>query len=285
MAKTYNDLYLETRRVLKEANIPSYALEARLIVAHAAGKSSEKLLQDMRLYTNDEMGSKVQALLQRRLEGEPLAYLIGEWEFYGLPILINESVLIPRIDTEVLVETALGYLRDKKPDARVLDLCAGSGCIGCAIAKNLPGSRVVLADISPDAVSLCRKNVLHNNLNPRVTCIDADAREIPPMLVGSFDMIVCNPPYIPTADVDTLDITVKDYEPHLALDGGADGLDFYRIIIQNWKHILRSGGRFVFEVGIDQAEPVSHLLRMNGCKGIEVVPDTAGIPRVVAARV
>ncbi len=285
MAKTYNDLYLETRRVLKEANISSYALEARLIVAHAAGKSSEKLLQDMRLYTNDEMGSKVQALLQRRLEGEPLAYLIGEWEFYGLPILINESVLIPRIDTEVLVETALGYLRDKKPDARVLDLCAGSGCIGCAIAKNLPGSRVVLADISPDAVSLCRKNVLHNNLNPRVTCIDADAREIPPMLVGSFDMIVCNPPYIPTADVDTLDITVKDYEPHLALDGGADGLDFYRIIIQNWKHILRSGGRFVFEVGIDQAEPVSHLLRMGGCKGIEVVPDTAGIPRVVAARV
>lgn len=285
MAKTYNDLYLETRRVLKEANISSYALEARLIVAHAAGKSSEKLLQDMRLYTNDEMGSKVQALLKRRLEGEPLAYLIGEWEFYGLPILINESVLIPRIDTEVLVETALGYLRDKKPDARILDLCAGSGCIGCAIAKNLPGSRVVLADISPDAVSLCRKNVLHNNLNPRVTCIDADAREIPPMLVGSFDMIVCNPPYIPTADVDTLDITVKNYEPHLALDGGADGLDFYRIIIQNWKHILRSGGRFVFEVGIDQAEPVSHLLRMNGYKGIEVVPDTAGIPRVVAGRV
>lgn len=285
MAKTYNDLYIETRRVLKEAGISAYALEARLIVAHAAEKTSDKLLRDMRLYTADETGEKVRRLLQRRLEGEPLAYITGEWEFYGLPILINENVLIPRVDTEVLVDTALRYLRTRKPDARILDLCAGSGCIGCAIAKHLPESRVVVADISPEAVSLCRKNALMNNLSPRVTCIDADAAGIPPMLVGSFDMIVCNPPYIPTSDLDGLDSSVRDYEPRLALDGGEDGLHFYRIITQNWRHVLRSGGQFVFEVGINQAEAVSHILRMGDCKNIEIVSDTAGIPRVVAGKI
>ena len=285
MAKTYNDLYIETRRQLKEAGISAYALEARLIVAHAAGKTSEKLLRDMRLYTNDEMGAKVRELIRRRLEGEPLAYLTGEWEFYGLPMLINESVLIPRIDTEVLVDTALRYLRSRKPEARVLDLCAGSGCVGCAIAKHLPESRVVEADINPEAVSLCRKNALLNNLSPRVTCIDADAMSSPPMLVGSFDMIVCNPPYIPTADIETLDATVREYEPVDALDGGEDGLDFYRAIIKNWRHVLRTGGQFVFEVGIHQADAVSRILRLGDCKNIEVVPDTAGIPRVVAGRI
>ncbi len=284
MPKTYNEYYIETRRALKNAGIEAYSLEARLLVAHAAGKSVEKLLQDLRLYTAENLTPRLQALLERRFAGEPVAYITGEWEFYGLPILVDKNVLIPRVDTEVLAEAAIESLRGRKMDARVLDLCAGSGCIGCAIARNLPATRVVVADVSPAAVSLCRKNVLHNNLSPRVTCIDADAKGMPPMLLGSFDMIVCNPPYIPSAEIDTLDSSVRDYEPRLALDGGEDGLDFYRAITANWKSVLRTGGQILFEVGAGQADAVKKILRLAGFTHVESIPDTLKIERVVMGK-
>ena len=284
--KTYGDYYIETRRAFKEAGIEAYSLEARLLVAHAAGKTMEKLAADMNLYPAAPTGQKVNELIERRLAGEPIAYVTGSWEFYGLPLVIDRSTLIPRVDTEVVVDTALEILRSRgKMDARVLDLCAGSGCIACAIANELPASRVVAADVDLNCVSVCRRNALLNNLSPRVTAIDADATASPPMLIGSFDMIVSNPPYIASAEIDTLDDSVRLYEPRLALDGGEDGLHFYREIIRRWKNVIRDGGYLVFEVGDTQSGEVQKLLRLASFRDVSAVKDTAGIERVVYGRV
>ncbi|MCI5754437.1 MAG: peptide chain release factor N(5)-glutamine methyltransferase [Clostridiales bacterium] len=281
MVKTYNDLYIRIRRALRAAGVEASSLEARLLLAHAAGKTVEKLLQDMCLYCTDTVEADAAALLRRRLAGEPVAYITGSWEFYGMPLEINEHVLIPRADTEVLVEKALDKFIGRDMSPRVLDLCSGSGCIGCAIARELPASRVVMLDISDKAISLSRRNVLHNKLTPRVTCIQMDVRSAPPVGLGTFDLIVSNPPYIPSAEMPELDASVRDYEPHTALDGGRDGLDFYHAILGGWQRLLRPGGWMFFEVGEDQAEHVSLLMRAKGFRQIEQIPDTRGVLRVV----
>lgn len=284
MSKTYNDLYLSTRRLLREHGIEAYNLEARIIVAYAAKKPMDRFLRELRLYTADNMAAQVEELVRRRLMGEPVAYLTGRWEFYGLPIDVTPDVLIPRVDTEVLVDEAIGLLTGRKMDARVLDLCAGSGCIGCAIAVRLPATRIVMVDSSREALNVCRHNISLNNIGVRATCIEANAFEAPPMLVGSFDLVVCNPPYIPSMDIMGLDKSVRDYEPHSALDGGDDGLDFFRAVASGWKDIIRDGGTIMFEVGINQAEEVMKILRLNGFKHTEAVKDTAGIDRVIKAK-
>ena len=284
MPKTYNDLYIDTRRALRGAGIAAYSLEARIIVAHAAEKTTEKLLQDMQFYAGSGVEERVKALTERRLAGEPVAYLTGAWEFYGLPLTITPDVLIPRVDTEVLVQTALEQLVGRKMDARILDLCCGSGCIGCAMAHQLPASRVVMVDISPEALRIARRNALDLGLGSRVTCTDADALKAPPMLVGSFDAVLCNPPYIPSTEILTLDPSVRDYEPVWALDGGEDGLDFYRAILKNWKSVLRPGGWLFFEVGAGQAEAVQKLMRLALFRDVAAVFDTGGILRVVHGR-
>lgn len=285
MPKTYSELYIGVRRALRDAGVEAYGLEARLIVAHAAGKPAEKLVQSMNLYTSDEVERRTDEYLSRRLAGEPAAYITGEWEFYGLPMRVTRDTLIPRADTEVLVDTALGLLRGRKDDARILDLCCGSGCIGCALAKALPQSRVVMADISPAALEVARSNAESNGLGGRFQCVEADAMLQPPVLLGSFDMIVCNPPYIETAEIETLDGSVRCYEPRAALDGGADGLDFYRSVLSRWKSLLRIASEIVFEIGETQAEDVIRLMRLAGFKSVECVKDTAGLDRVVYGRI
>lgn len=281
MPRTYNDIYIATRKKLREAEISSPGLEARLLIANAAGKTMDSLLRDMGLYTSDEVVQKTEAMLVRRLAGEPVAYITGNWEFYGLPILVSRDVLIPRNDTEVLVDTAVKALRGRKMDARIIDLCTGSGCVGCAIARELPATHVLLADNSPAALQVAKQNVLNLKLNPRVKCMELDAREAPPMMIGSFDLLVCNPPYIPSADILELEASVKDYEPMAALDGGEDGLDFYRIILEKWCNVIRIGGAMMFEVGIHQAEAVMELMRGAGLDNVASVKDSQGIERLV----
>jgi release factor glutamine methyltransferase len=284
MPKTYNDLYIDVRNALREDGSPFPAAEARILVAAAAGKTTEKLVRDFRLYVTDELAQRVSHLLGRRLRGEPVAYITGEWEFMGLPMEVSPAVLIPRIDTETLAQTAIDYLTGRKMDARVLDLCSGSGCIGCAIAAALPQSRVTLCDISPEAMVLARRNVERNGLQGRVSYLEADVTAPPPLMIGSFDLVVSNPPYIPTIEILTLDPSVRDYEPVWALDGGEDGLDFYRIITKNWRGVVRSGGALMFEVGEEQAERVKDLMRLGGFHDAEAVRDTRGVDRVVTAR-
>ena len=280
MAITYNNLYMDIRQELHRAGIQAATLEARELVCFAAGKTREQFVRDGRLYVPQDVEEQARALMRRHLAGEPLAYLIGEWEFYGLPLDISEQVLIPRSDTEVLAGEAIRWLQTQQ-DARVLDLCAGSGCVGLAVASQVHACRVVLGEKSEAALRICRQNIRRSGLLGRVTPMPADALEPPTRQLGEFDCIVCNPPYIPTQDIETLDVSVRDYEPHMALDGGEDGLEFYRAISENWREALHPGARLYFEVGIGQADSVLRLMRRQGFGELEIVPDTAGIPRVV----
>jgi len=285
MPKTYNDVYLKVRKALRAADIDGYSLEARLLVSAAADKTKEEFTRDMSLYVNRGFEGKVDELLARRLAGEPLAYIIGSWEFYGIPLSVNRDVLIPRIDTEVLVSQAIAMAKWLPGGSRVLDLCCGSGCVGLAIAKNLPQLKVVMGDISPEAMKVSRSNVVLNKLTSRVTCAVVDARRSPPYsLLGEFDIIVCNPPYIPTGDIAWLDDTVRNHEPAFALDGGVDGLDFYRVIVAEWKKILKPEGAMLFECGQDQAADVADIFITNGLTQISYCKDTLGIDRVVVGQ-
>ena len=281
MATTYNNLFLDTRARLRKAGVEAAQLEARELVCYAADKTKEQLYRDMSLYVSAQLEKRVDELVQRRLGGEPVAYIIGEWEFYGLPLDISRDVLIPRSDTELLAERGIQKTRESGEGARVLDLCAGSGCVGLAIAANVSACRVVLGELSEGALRICKQNVRRNALNARVTCLSVDALEPPASSLWDFDVIVSNPPYIPSGDIAGLDGSVRDYEPHMALDGGEDGLDFYRAIAAKWKPALRLGGSLVFEVGIGQAPQVEDILAQNGYENIQTAQDTQGIWRVV----
>lgn len=280
MATTYNNLYMDIRQELHRSGIDAATLEARELVVFAAGKTRQELLRDSRLYVPQDVEERARALMRRHLAGEPLAYLIGEWSFCGLDLDVNESVLIPRTDTEVLAEQAIGFVKTLD-EPRVLDLCAGSGCVGLAVAKFCPGSHVVLGELMEDALRVCRQNIRRCGLTAQVMPWQVNALDGPPPRFGEFDCIVSNPPYIPDGDIPGLDVSVRDYEPMTALKGGDDGLDFYRAISDKWRAALHPGSRLYFEVGIGQADDVLRIMRARGFGDIEVVPDTAGIPRVV----
>ena len=280
MPITYSDLYMDVRRQLKQDGIGAATLEARELVCYGSGKTREEFFRDGRLYVSDEVETAVRDLVRRHLEGEPVAYLIGEWEFYGLPLTITPAVLIPRIDTEVLAEAVIRDFTEFGP-CRVLDLCAGSGCIGLAVAANVSQARVLLGELSDGAIRICRQNIRRNQLGSRVTVMAMDALQYPPPHIGEFDCIVSNPPYIPRGDLETLDRSVKAYEPRLALDGGENGYDFYTAIVTRWRKSLKPGGRMYFEVGIGQADTVLRMMRGGGFGDINVLQDDQGIPRVV----
>ena len=280
MAITYNNLYLDLRQRFHKAGMADPTLEARELVCCAAGKSREELSRDGRLYVPAAVEQQVERLAQRHLAGEPVAYLIGEWEFYGLPLDIDRQVLIPRADTETLVDCALPFLRGQT-GSRVLDLCAGSGCVGLAVASQVADCRVTLGEISEGALRICRQNIRRNDLSDRVAPLQVNAMAAPPRQLGTYDCILCNPPYIPTGDIAGLDVSVREFEPHDALDGGEDGLDFYRAVSSLWREALRTGGMLFFEVGIGQADDVLRIMRSFGFGDLEITPDPAGIPRVV----
>lgn len=277
---TYQNLYLDIRRQFLRAGFPGAGLEAREIVCFGSGKTREEFYRDSPLYTSPEIEEAVRALAERHTGGEPVAYLIGEWEFYGLTLEVTPAVLIPRTDTEVLAEAAVEFA-GRMERCRLLDLCTGSGCVGLAAAANVPGCRVLLGDVSEKALEVCRRNVRRCGLADRVKADVLDALAPPPASIGTFQCITCNPPYITRGEMETLDRSVKDFEPHLALCGGEDGLDFYRAIVRNWKAALTEGGRMYFEVGAGQADAVLGLMRNGGFADVNILPDTQGIGRVV----
>ncbi len=284
MPKTYNELYLDARRQLKHSEIEAASLEARELLCFAAGKDRNQFYADAQLYANDGVEERLQELVERRLDGEPTAYLIGEWEFYGLTLDVNRDVLIPRSDTEVIAEWAIEIAKRAGEGCRVLDLCTGSGCIGLAVASQVPGARVVLADINEQALHVARINTRRNGLNRQVMCVQADALQDPRGMTGMFDLIVSNPPYIRSEELPGLDRSVRDFEPMLALDGGEDGLKFYRSIAEKWKQALKPGGTLLFEVGYDQADDVEQLLAHQGYREIDSRMDTQNIWRAVEGK-
>jgi len=276
----FGDIQRQTRRVLKEAGISGYNTEARVLCEYASGFTREEYVKNSHMIPQNARFEKLLlSYISRRLDGEPLAYITGNAEFYGLQLNVSRETLIPRIDTEVVVDRAVQILR-RFESPRVLDLCTGCGCIGCAIAFSVPNARVTLADVSDEALSVARKNIKSLNLTRRVSTAAADALKHAPAL-RKFDLIVCNPPYIPTEEIALLDKEVRCFEPLIALDGGADGLDFYRAVAAKWRILLDLGSYLLFEVGYNQCDDVMKILAENGYSQISCTKDTQGIRRAV----
>ena len=257
---------------------------ARNLLCYVSGKSHESVIADRDKYASEAVSEELDILVQRILQEEPLAYVLGEWSFYGMNLHVNPSVLIPRDDTCAVTALAIKKALFLEQSPRILDLCTGSGCIGLAIASRVKDARVTLADISKDALSVARKNAMRLKLSGRVSCYQADALQPAPGFLGKFDMIVSNPPYITSAEMEQLPKSVRDYEPHLALHGGDDGLLFYRKIIKNYCDALKPGGFLCFEFGMDQGDDVCSLLEANGFTVVERVNDFNGIERAVMAQ-
>ena len=257
---------------------------ARQLLCHASGKTQEEILANREIYASEELCLQMQELTARVIEGEPLAYILGEWEFYGLPLYVNKNVLIPRDDTCAVATLAIEKALQLGADPRILDLCTGSGCIGLAVASRVKDARVTLADVSKEALAVAKSNIQRNHLSGRVSCIQADALKKPSPFLGKFDLIVSNPPYITDQEMKELPRSVSDYEPHLALFGGEDGLDFYRAIAQNYAQALKPGGYLCFEFGMGQGDGVCRILEENMYTILERTRDYNDIERAVIAQ-
>ena len=285
MVKTLRNLYLGTRRQLLALGDRDIAeFYAQELVCHITGKNKDQLFAEPDLYVGEDTCKQVEAGLLRLLREEPLAYVLGEWDFYGMTLKVNENVLIPRDDTCAVVELALAEAKKQKGELRVLDLCTGSGCIGLAIAKNVPNARVTLADISPAALAVAKENVTNQKLSGRVACTPADALKKPSAFLGKFDIIISNPPYITTQEMKELPKSVDAFEPHLALHGGDDGLVFYRSIAENYRSALKNNGFICFEFGEGQGSAVAEILTENGFTVLERTKDYNERERAISAR-
>lgn len=281
---TYRDLYMAARNTLRTVDGENAEFTARQIVAAATDRTLAQLVADFALSVFQRDITRVNGMVARRLKGEPLAYVLGKWDFYGLSLTVNPGVLIPRDDTEAVTDLAIEKARALQANPRVLDLCTGSGCIGLAIASKVRDARVTLGDISPDALRVARRNIQDNHLSGRVSCIELNALEPAPKFLGKYDLIVSNPPYVTTDQMETLDASVKDYEPHLALHGGTDGLDFYRAILSNFDCVLQPGGYICFEFGMGQEADVCALLMNSGYELEQLRRDSGERARAVIAR-
>ena len=285
MVKKLADLYLEARRALSQReDLQQAGVLARQLVCHVTGKTYEQFLSQRDLYATEANCRDLDDAVRRVLADEPLAYVLGQWDFYGMTLQVNRNVLIPRDDTCAVTDLAIkkALLLDTSP--RILDLCTGSGCIGLAIAHRVKDARITLADISAEAMTVAKSNIKGQKLTGRVSCVKANALEQPPAFLGQFDMIVSNPPYVTGAEMDELDKSVKDYEPTLALFGGEDGLDFYRSIASRYCEAIKPGGYLCFEFGMGQGDDVCQILEMNGYTILERTRDYNDRERAVLAQ-
>lgn len=270
---TIKELRTEITKMLLPSDEAS--ADASVIILHALGIDKTRLILGGDQVSHADY-DKVLALAQRAAEGEPVQYIVGECEFMSLPFKVKKGVLIPRPDTEVLVEAVTDRL-SRTENPQICDICCGSGCIGLSLVRYLPTAFATLLDISPTAVEVSAENAKSLNLSSRCKILTADITK--DSVEGEFDCVVSNPPYIKSEIVETLDRKVVGYEPHLALDGGYDGLDFYRIISQ--KAPLKPKGLLAFEIGFDQGEAVSKIMSDLGYTRIEVIQDIENRDRVV----
>jgi release factor glutamine methyltransferase len=261
----------------------SARLDAELLLSEALGFDRIKLIVEAeRPLADDELG-RYRDLIKRRRACEPIAYILGRREFFALPMIVDRRVLIPRPDTEILVETALHGSRERHLYGRMLDLCTGSGCVAIAFAKERPTWRVTAVDLSPEAAAVARENVQRAGVVHNVAVLEGDL--FAALAEGAeFELITANPPYIPSAEIAGLDADVRDFEPRLALDGGADGLQITRRLVGAAMRYLSPGGLLALEGGFDQAPAVAALLEASGFSQIARSKDLAGVERVVSGR-
>jgi release factor glutamine methyltransferase len=290
------DLLKSSSDYLEKAGIDDPLADAEMLVFHAAG--TDRL--DAYLNNQDlgrDISSRIRRLLKRRAKGEPVQYIIGSVEFLGLKIHVGKGVLIPRPETELLAQEAIRQLRRQEtgdriqnnspfticPSLKILDLCTGSGCLALALAREFPGSEVWATDISKTAIRYAKKNAVANRLT-NVRFLQGSLFETlnrHPV----FDLIISNPPYIRTGEIGGLQREIRDWEPAEALDGGEDGLNFYRRIFSGAGKYLKEGGGLVLELGYDQAGDVSIIAQEAGFKNISIIKDYAGIGRILKANI
>lgn len=270
----YRDLYRHGAEQLSAFGVPEAQLTARLLLEHVCSTDRNDLLLHPEREVEASLEAAYERLLQKRGDRIPLQQLTGEQEFMGLTFLVNEHVLVPRQDTECLVEELLIHVED---GSRVLDMCTGSGCILLSLMRYKNEIAGVGADISEKALALARENAERLAVSAKFIRSDLFAD-----VTGEFDVIVSNPPYIPTGVIRTLEPEVREHEPLLALDGGADGLSFYRRLIAEAPSFLARFGRLFLEIGYDQGEAVCALMRAHGYENVRLCKDLAGLDRVVA---
>lgn len=268
-----SQLVRETAKRLSENPL----FEAEQMVMAVCNLDRTELVLKGRNEASEEEKEKVNDMVLRRLKGEPLQYIIGECEFMSLKFYTERGVLIPRSDTETLVEKILDFT-DENKEYKVLDICTGTGCIGISIANYRKKAEVKLLDISDIAINLAKRNIILNNVNDRVFAEKEDILKDYPK--EKYDIIVSNPPYIESDVIDTLQVEVKDYEPHLALDGGKDGLIFYRRIADIAPKMLNVGGILAFEIGYNQGSKVLEIMKKS-FYNIQIIKDLCGNDRVV----
>ena len=267
---------------LEAAGIEDHIYESWLFLEWKLGVSRADYYMAPEAQVDEDRLEELEEALARRQHREPLAYIMGRSEFMGYSFLTDNRVLIPRQDTECLVELAADRIRtgsDRGSGLRILDLCTGSGCIGISIKKMFPAAEVVLSDYSAGALEVAGENA--RQLQTDVEILEGDLFE---PVSGTFDLILSNPPYIPSKVVDGLMPEVAEYEPRTALDGEADGLYYYRKIVAQAPAYLKDGGSLLLEIGYDQGRAVSELLEDKGYRDIQVIKDLAGLDRVVKAR-
>ncbi len=273
------EFYQKITAELNAAGIPDAAFDARCMLEQVTERPFHLLMQEDSL--SDDAQSRIQEMAASRRNGQPLQYLLGEWEFYGMRLFVDEGVLIPRPDTETLVDTILECCQ-KHNAPQIIDLCSGSGCIALALQENLPKAHVRAAEWSEQALAYLRKNAAYHDSNVEIfhaDVLDAQWAE----QFRELDFVVSNPPYLTPEDMQNLQTEVR-HEPQMALLGGDDGLRFYREITKIWKHSLKNGGMLAFEVGIGQSDAVRKILEEHQFTDIRIIPDLAGIERVVTGR-
>lgn len=273
-----NNFYREIIEKLNSAGIEYPDFEADVLCETVFGRGFKLDMLMERLNPSDEDISTLLSLAERRISGEPLQYIVGSWEFYGIDFKVGDGVLIPRQDTEVLVDVALEFLEDKNAP-HIVDLCSGTGCIPIAIALNKTDAKAYALELYDKAYGyLCANCTEHTGVEPmqRDVLSEAAAGEF-----SGLDLISANPPYLDRGDMASLQNEVK-YEPQTALFGGDDGLDYYRKISRIWKPALKAGGMILFEVGVTQSEAVAEILRFNGYENIKIYNDFTDRPRAVS---
>lgn len=268
-------------QILKRGGIESAAFDAWRLLEHICSVSrTDVIVNPLSAKVGKEDEDAFISACQRRADGEPLQYILGKWEFMGLEFEVNPSVLIPRADTETLVE----YILSKYSGApRILDMCCGSGCIGLSVKHFLPECDMTLADISKDALNAAQKNARMLGLDVKIMQADAKLGFEEYFSENTFDIIVSNPPYIKSKDMQKLSREVLR-EPHIALDGGEDGMDFYRALVTGWEPALKKGGEMILEAGFDTAKSIYSLFAECGYSDIVKRRDLGAITRLVAAK-
>ena len=279
MAEKYlGEVLREAKQSLFRADIATWALDAEIILSYIMDLRKEQLITHDKMILTPKQLEAFELALNNRIEAMPVQYIIKRCEFMGMDFYVDENVLIPRPDTEILVEAAMEYVREISAKS-VLDICTGSGAIAISLAKYCPSlKKITASDISAKALAVAHVNATDNGVREKINFEESDFLE---NIEGSFDIIVSNPPYIREADIKRLEVNVKAYEPLIALSGGEDGLFFYRKMAEESAFYLNDNGRIFLEIGYDQAEDVTEIFGRKGFKRISLLKDLAGLDRTL----